>query len=948
VPRYTKGRQFIPARPPRKQTFSSDFTEEERAQAWRAIQVLNGMLPQLKHFARSATGNPRVEVKVDVVTPHTKGNVITIRPPLGLGNVYSHDRSKCGSREYDGKQICEACRVREVIEFYLFHEIAHVAFGTQESCNKRDYRHAEKYIAEWHPDGVCSHQHKIREDMTLAPDPLNLGKVLNPFLPMILNCFEDTRVNARTFDGRPGFRTVFDVNIKQLIEVGSEVGVDKYVHWSEAPLDSQFMVGLYFKSAGFEVDRHLAPVVVEALNDNVVTDLCMQAINATDVHAIFKLSLEVFKRAQVLGFCVVPKCELPPPALPSDLGDSSDSGSDGPNDNSAEREPGSDGGESESDEASPDSPAEDDQPENPTDGSESGGSGTDPEGDQREDGDSPESEDSGGDDQEGDDSADEAESDGGSGQDQEEDGDTGSSGGSGQEDHEDDSGDDLSDSPSSDWPGDEDFDDDSADDFDSGGSDGSSENGHDEREQVAGDEPDESGTGEPSDGSSEGTPGSNPDLDPSNDWMEDDPVYRDFLAGNDITQDVDEDSDDVDEDVDEDGDVDEDEYERTDDADENPWDTEGPDDTGGTPNEAPSMPANDPTGADLEHGTPEDAERAISKFLMHGNESDDQGLLEQMADGNLQELTNDGEELPEYVKNLIRVALSQHVYFDSVSRNVAGIEEVPFPHVRIGWEKYYKPDDFAPEEALLGKTVLHARRVFDDNERAKNLTNLKSGRINTRALGRRAPLGDPRLFHKRVLPGKRSYFVVIGADCSGSTNSYDRIGKIKRIVRAQCDVLARLGIPFAGYGHTAYTAAVKSFGKSFGSDDTYYVYMLPFKKVNEPWNDEAKIKLANIMPVSDNLDGHTLEFYRKEAERSQATDKIIIYTTDGEMPAANYYEEVDILEREVKLCERKGITLLGVGINTNSPVRWGMDTVRVDSDEDIRLVMEQLDRRLTR
>jgi hypothetical protein len=66
------------------------------------------------------------------------------------------------------------------------------------------------------------------------------------------------------------------------------------------------------------------------------------------------------------------------------------------------------------------------------------------------------------------------------------------------------------------------------------------------------------------------------------------------------------------------------------------------------------------------------------------------------------------------------------------------------------------------------------------------------------------------------------------------------------------------------------------------------------------------------------------------------------------MPAANKDEEQDILEEEIKLCQQRGITLLGVGINTDSPKAYGMDTVRIDSDEDIIKVVEQLDRRLIR
>jgi acetolactate synthase regulatory subunit len=125
------------------------------------------------------------------------------------------------------------------------------------------------------------------------------------------------------------------------------------------------------------------------------------------------------------------------------------------------------------------------------------------------------------------------------------------------------------------------------------------------------------------------------------------------------------------------------------------------------------------------------------------------------------------------------------------------------------------------------------------------------------------------------------------------------------------------------------------------------MYALMIKEQSEGWGPAVKNRLAAMGPVSENLDGHTLEYCRKMADQSNATDVIIIYYTDGEMPAANATEEREILEREVKTCKRKGYHLLGVGINTNSPKRYGMKTIRVDSDEDIKLVVEQLEIELT-
>ena len=122
--------------------------------------------------------------------------------------------------------------------------------------------------------------------------------------------------------------------------------------------------------------------------------------------------------------------------------------------------------------------------------------------------------------------------------------------------------------------------------------------------------------------------------------------------------------------------------------------------------------------------------------------------------------------------------------------------------------------------------------------------------------------------------------------------------------------------------------------------------MYEIKSKREPWTDKTRNALANIGSVSQNLDGHTIEFYRKIADRSKATDVVIMYYTDGKMPAANHDEELAILQREIKTCKRKGYHLMGVGIRTDSPVRHGLDTVQVDTDDDLIKVVQHLEKRL--
>lgn len=874
---------------------TTEPTEEDRRNIRLAIQNLNRMIPQLRFFARNITGNPSVQIKVSSDIPHTRGNVISIRPPLGLASSTSHTRSSCGIRNSNGRQECPACQLREVIEFFLFHEISHVAFNTQEKSNSRDLQLVEKFINEWHPVGACRHGAYLRGQIEYGDprDCQNLGGILSDHIARIFNCLEDARVNERMFDARPGMRTVFNLNIERLMTEGTESGVDKYETWMDAPRDAQFMVGLSIKACGISVENRLHPLVVEALADSRLESICRRAATSADAHEIFALSMETFRVAQEVGFCVVPKCELPsldqeppssqaPPSDPENTGDSRENVSEDKKGDQPRAESTDDSGQSDP-----------------------GAEGND--GDPGSTGDRNEGADSSGEDAgEDDDSSDSSEESDSNGSDRPEDNGDSSEGGSTEGDVNENNGDDES---------------------SGGSSDGSSDNrGNDDQDE------DGSRT-DPRNGLS-----SNAGKLHSEEDNQEESSSESGESDNNREGEVSDEEDSVEERANEDHPV----GEST-----NPWDTAAPDATGAH-FDGPSVPVGGPMGASLPVGTPDEIDRALSRFLMHGIDGKP-GMLDEVADGDHESVVGTSEhgKIEEYIGDLITSTFAQILFFDTVSGTVSGIEIPSYPNYKIGWQNRFDVNEFKSNENIVGGAILKARRVFSDNKRYSTITNQKSGRINTRVLGRRAPLGDPRLFSKRTLPGKKDYFVVIGLDCSFSTNDYDRNAKIKRIAFSQAEILHRLGVPWSGFGHTAARSPLGRFKRNTSSFSEYFLYMLPFKTVNEPWNASTQEKLANIAPVSENLDGHTLEFYRKEVQKSTATDRIIIYFTDGEMPMANYAEEREILEREIAICKREGIHLLGVGINTDSPKQYGMDTVRVDCDEDIVKVIEQLDRRLS-
>lgn len=1032
---------------PRQQRTAPGFDPADSRMAWEAISILRSKLPTMTKFARMVTGNDKLTVDITTDSPYTKGNRVYIRPPLGLSSKKEHERSSCGSRGADGKQICPACRIREVIDFYLFHELAHVIGQTQALVTQKEINRARIEALRLHPEG-CEHHRSVMSRLEYLKvsgcDAMTLGSAFNPWLSMMINSLEDSRVNEMTFASRPGMRTIFNMNLERLLTEGSEIGDGKTITWIDAPLDSQFIVGLQIAASGYAFGGEFAPEVMDALDDPKLVRLCQTAVQATDVFQIFTLCLEVHDRAKELGFCELVPCvvEPPEPELGSlgnppeedeggggsgePGGDAQGDGSNGEGESGAcgaggEGSPSDDTGQSDAepsggsvdpssgqgDSTAASAPGTDEHGDDALGEGEAGQPGDDPDGESADgqsdagygaehDGRESDVSESPGSGSKGA-ASESTEADAGA------DGETspGTEGSPGQGDRSTEGS--PSAGASSAGEGAEELDGPEPGDVPAPGDhtpsagsanspDDAGISGPDSQEGAA------SGPGNQLDQASNAHGGSDSDVRELEGSVRDsgpEQVVRDRsdLAHEQRSESESEPSAGDEgnrQDSGEPGDGDAEErpegdlqFQGDEDSDsaevdrlENPWDVPHDErtDVDTAPFDGPSDPVAAPTPVPMVHGTPDDAARALSRFLMHGLD-DEVGLLDEMAAPSNEEPTAntferqvgipvDDQEYEQLIDLLLDLAIKQVGMFDAPSVNVAATEKATFPMRGIRWS----PEDtlalqgfhydelttaFAPSEQLLGSVVLHARTVFDANKRSHLDRNRKSGRINTRVLGRRAPVGDDRLFAKKIVPKKRDYFVVLGGDASGSTSREARNAKIKRSVHAQAELLHRLNVPFAGYMHSAYYCSVNNFGpgnRTAGPNGSLLIwnYLLPFKEPNDQWNDEAKLKLASTNHVSQNLDGHTLEAYRKIAMESTATDRVVIYYTDGEMPAENKEEETEILLREIDLYKRYGIDLVCVGIQTDSPKSYGLPTVRVDSDEDIIKVIKFLDEILTK
>ncbi|UTN91246.1 CobT-like cobalamin biosynthesis protein [Gordonia phage PokyPuppy] len=283
-------------------------------------------------------------------------------------------------------------------------------------------------------------------------------------------------------------------------------------------------------------------------------------------------------------------------------------------------------------------------------------------------------------------------------------------------------------------------------------------------------------------------------------------------------------------------------------------------------------------------------------------------------------------------------ALASLEHLDRVPENV-GVPKVYAQGKGPAYDHAYRTpipvSKFKSDERNLVPALTQARIAFGDNARTQRIRNQRSGRVSGRTLAKRVPFGDDRLFAKRITPDKKDYAVVIGLDISGSTSG-ETLREEKFAAMAMADVLHRLGIKFEMWAHCT------------EMDDSYLEgpSMYAIKTADEAWGDKPRNALRTIDSYGANLDGHTLQFYRKRLESMRATEHILMYYTDGAMPASNYTEELEVLKSEIEYCRKNNITLMAVGMGVDTPRKHGFDTCQVDSPKDYRKVVEHLGKRL--
>lgn len=328
-------------------------------------------------------------------------------------------------------------------------------------------------------------------------------------------------------------------------------------------------------------------------------------------------------------------------------------------------------------------------------------------------------------------------------------------------------------------------------------------------------------------------------------------------------------------------------------------------------------------------GTPATSEEvlaALKKIMGHDHEDEKKTPEQKIMEADLGEAMND--------------AVNQIMNFDSYSIDVSGLILVKddssqaFRHINnIRASDTITKADARP---FIASALAKARKVFGDSKLDKYERNQKSGRVAGRSLYK-FNMGDERLFQKRHIAEGIEFDVILGLDCSGSTGSGPVNRDIREIAFYTAELLNKVGVNFAIYGHTTRPGN----GKNYAQEIT------EIKSLRAGWNDRAQERLNRLKGSGGSLDGHNIEFYRKVVQNEgRGRKKLIIYFTDGQIPEQNRIEEVEIINREIDICRKDRIGILGVGVRTDSPKRFGLDTILVKNGADLKTIINEIEKRI--
>jgi cobaltochelatase CobT len=231
---------------------------------------------------------------------------------------------------------------------------------------------------------------------------------------------------------------------------------------------------------------------------------------------------------------------------------------------------------------------------------------------------------------------------------------------------------------------------------------------------------------------------------------------------------------------------------------------------------------------------------------------------------------------------------------------------------------------------LCGPMQKNLERIIAARSIATWLPARRSGRLHAASLARLAS-NDARVFRKKVEGKSRDVAVELVVDCSGSMEGC-KITLASQAAYALATVLGRLNIAHEVIGFTSrYSDEWNDEDTPFGQEVSQHqweyarycsLYMPILKGYNERMTANVRARFAYLPYsgiLSENVDGECVEIAARRLSQRRETRKIMLVLSDGEPAADGDNEMLDAhLKKVVKEIEASGITVVGMGIDTNA------------------------------
>jgi cobalamin biosynthesis protein CobT len=276
--------------------------------------------------------------------------------------------------------------------------------------------------------------------------------------------------------------------------------------------------------------------------------------------------------------------------------------------------------------------------------------------------------------------------------------------------------------------------------------------------------------------------------------------------------------------------------------------------------------------------------------------------------------------------------------------------------------------EYEVEIKALDERVLHMVGVMQkDLERAIQARSrviwnpgLRRGRLNGAALSRLA-VNDDRVFRRKEESTSKDIAVGLLADLSGSMGCGRKLQTAVEAAYALSQTLDRIGIKNEVLGFTtkglpdgaekefaAATIKLRESGRSSGFSRVEAVYMPIFKEFNGRFDLEAKLALVGgyrgLIHTANNIDGEAVQYAAQRLAQRREKGKLLIVLSDGAPACYGDNRALSAhLKAVVKELPRKGIQVVGIGIQTTTVQQYYPKSMVISNTEELpRAVMSQL------